>query len=222
MAKKYNRYIIDGHSVNGSTTIIGHTISKQLAYWRGKVGNAKADEISNESKLFGDKVHKIIEAYINGQELVLTKPFDIILQNFKLITEGWEFIEVEKEVLNKEYKYGGTVDIICKIDGKLALVDVKTGNLYDNKEMAQLASYDMCLNGIELHKILQLDKDIMGWELLDKRLDNRDYVAFLAYKIIMDHQIGVKDKEMNEDIQGLYKLLQKLLSNDGSKKWTTN
>ncbi len=218
MAKKYNRYIIDGHSVNGSTTIIGHTISKQLAYWRGKVGNAKADEISNESKLFGDKVHKIIEAYINGQELVLTKPFDIILQNFKLITEGWEFIEVEKEVLNKEYKYGGTVDIICKIDGKLALVDVKTGNLYDNKEMAQLASYDMCLNGIELHKILQLDKDIMGWELLDKRLDNRDYVAFLAYKIIMDHQIGVKDKEMNEDIQGLYKLLQKLLSNDGSKK----
>lgn len=218
MAKKYNRYIIDGHSVNGSTTIIGHTISKQLAYWRGKVGNAKADEISNESKLFGDKVHKIIEAYINGQELVLTKPFDIILQNFKLITEGWEFIEVEKEVLNKEYKYGGTVDIICKIDGKLALVDVKTGNLYDNKEMAQLASYDMCLNGIELHKILQLDKDIMGWELLDKRLDNRDYVAFLAYKIIMDHQIGVKDKEMNEDIQGLYKLLQKLLNNDGSKK----
>lgn len=197
MAKKYNRYIIDGHSVKGATTIIGHTTSKQLAFWRGKLGNAKADEVSNDGKLFGDKVHKIIEAYINGQTLTLEKPFDVILENFKLITEGWEFIETEKELLNKEHMYGGTADLICKIDGKLTLCDLKTGGLYDNKELCQLASYDMCLDGVEQHKILQLDKDLMSWEVLDKRLNSFDYITFFAYQIVMAHQTG---EEYNKEI----------------------
>jgi len=192
MGKKFNRYIIDGKSVPGVTTIIGHTTSKQLAYWRGKLGNAKADKVSDEGKLFGDKVHKIVEAYINGQKLTLQKPFDDILENFQNVTKGWEFVETEKELLNKEHMYGGTADLIAKIDGKLALVDIKTGGLYDNKELVQLAAYDMCLEGIELYKILQLDKDTNSWELLDKRLDQKDYDAFFAYKLIFEHQKGGK------------------------------
>jgi hypothetical protein len=191
MAKKYNRYIIDGHNVPGVTTILGHTSSRQLAFWRGKLGNAEADRVSDEGKHFGDKVHKIIEAYIGGQKLTLEKPFDDILENFKNITKGWEFVETEKELLNKEHMYGGTVDLICKIDGKLAMCDLKTGGLYDNKENVQLAAYDMCFP-CELHKILQLDKDTMSWELLHKRLDKKDYDAFLAYKLIMEHQKGGK------------------------------
>ena len=191
MAKKYNRYIIDGHSVPGVTTIIGWTSSRQLGYWRGKLGNQKADEVSDEGKNFGSKVHSIIEAHLAGQKATLTKPFDAILENFKNVTKGWEIVETEKELLNKEYMYGGTCDLLVKIDGELTLVDIKTGGLYDNKELAQLAGYDMCLK-VEKHGILQLDKDTTLWEFLPRRLGKVDYDAFLAYKTIMEHQKGTK------------------------------
>jgi hypothetical protein len=191
VAKKTNKYIINGTSVPGVTTIIGYKVSRQLCYWYGKNGTKKCSEISDEAKHFGDKVHTIIGGYISGQALKLDGELQDILDNFKLVTEGWKWLESEKVLLNDEFMYGGTADAICEIDGVKTLVDVKTGGLYDGQETVQLSAYMKCLPDVKQARILHLDKETNAWEVLHQETDGV-FEVFQAFKKIYDYETGRK------------------------------
>lgn len=185
MAKKTNKYIVDGQSVPSVTTITGMIAKPQLYYWYGKHGNEKCKEILDASAEFGSKVHSLIEQTTKGQKVTLDNQFKDIIHNFELVTKDWEWLRFEEVLINKEHMYGGTADAVAKIGGKTCLVDFKTSSAVYPEHYIQVAAYEACLPEVEDCYILHLDKDTNGWELLHAKTEGL-FDVFLAAKKIYD------------------------------------
>jgi hypothetical protein len=54
-----------------------------------------------------------------------------------------EFIAVEQRVLNPSAMYAGTFDFLAKVNGRVALGDIKSGR-FKQSHILQLAAYSMC------------------------------------------------------------------------------
>ncbi len=76
-----------------------------------------------------------------------------------------EFVESEKCVYSESLFLGGKLDIICIIDGKKWLVDVKTGSGIYPEHFAQMAGYDFMLKEMKEHE------DIEGYIVLNIKKD---------------------------------------------------
>lgn len=76
-----------------------------------------------------------------------------------------EPILVEQLLINRDLKYLGKVDLYAKVDGKPTVVEIKTGNVYD-EYYVQLAAYQKLVNtpyGI----IVQVKEDLEEHEQKD-------------------------------------------------------
>lgn len=192
MAKKINQYFDDrGNKLPSVTQILGVIAKPQLMYWYGKNGNEKCKKILDEAGEFGGRVHTLIEQTIKGQKVTLDGKFTDIIENFKLITHGWEFIEFEKVLINEKDGWGGTADAIVQIDGVKALVDFKTSGAIYNEHYLQVAAYMECLPECTHAYIVHLDKETNGWEIVEAKTDGL-YPVFMAAKVIYDYQKGGK------------------------------
>jgi hypothetical protein len=96
----------------------------------------------------GTLVHKTLEQIIKGENPSL--PVHDEARNAVQRFIDWrdenkvEFLMSEQPVYSKKYKYAGTLDFICKINGKLMVGDIKTSNQIYKVEMgAQMAAYKM-------------------------------------------------------------------------------
>ena len=75
------------------------------------------------------------------------------------------FKESEKNVYSEKMWLGGIVDVVCEIDGKTWIADIKTGSGIYPEHFWQMAAYDMCLEEMGLypemtgHIVLNLKKD---------------------------------------------------------------
>lgn len=92
-------------------------------------------------------------------------------ENFKLwsANRGIEFLEAEKRVVSEEFRFGGTLDILCRIDGVLSLVDIKTAKSLYPEFIVQVSAYGKALREqesveIEKYHLLQLSKDGGGYQ----------------------------------------------------------
>lgn len=83
----------------------------------------------------GTQVHKAIEDYCKGEEVNTDE-----VRGFKFLQKNYGFEVVENEkmlLLNFDGKYyGGRFDMIFKINGKLALADIKTTSTLDKEYLA--------------------------------------------------------------------------------------
>lgn len=57
-----------------------------------------------------------------------------------------ELVALEYHVYNDEQKYAGTIDIVCRINGKLWIIDIKTSAAIQETYYLQLASYRKAWN----------------------------------------------------------------------------
>jgi len=57
-----------------------------------------------------------------------------------------ELIATEYHLFSDEHQYAGTTDIICRIDGKIWLIDIKTSNSIHTSYNLQLAAYAKAWN----------------------------------------------------------------------------
>jgi hypothetical protein len=80
--------------------------------------------------------------------------------------------------------FGGTLDLLIEIDGKIYLLDFKTSNHPSYKYFLQLAAYRYILKyyyGIEIYGcgIIKLNKKVIEFEeyIIDK--SNQDYEEFM-------------------------------------------
>ncbi len=64
-----------------------------------------------------------------------------------------KFLESEKRLYSKKYWIAGTCDFICKIDGKVWLGDIKTGNAIYPEHFAQCAGYQLMIEENKLYEI---------------------------------------------------------------------
>lgn len=108
----------------------------------GKTAHRKK---SGEASQIGKMVHQWIEDYIAGKN-----PTALVHAQAKKSVEQflqWEkdhkvkFLESERIIYSKEYKYAGTLDFICEYEGKKWLGDFKTSSGIWDEYWIQTAAY---------------------------------------------------------------------------------
>ena len=115
----------------------------------------------------GTLAHKWIEDWINGENPAPDPLTDHMTVNFVKWAEenDVEFIEAEKKVYSRTHWYAGTLDFLCKMNGKTYLGDFKTSNgIYDDY-FYQTSAYQLALQELEPdlhidgHVIINCKKD---------------------------------------------------------------
>jgi len=104
------------------------------------------EEISGKAKENGSLVHDACEKLLNGIEIPLK---DYPLRAKKALLSFFEWYNTtspkalitEQMVASKQFKYAGTLDLVCTIGGKRVLVDFKTnkGAIYKSNFWQLLA-----------------------------------------------------------------------------------
>lgn len=128
------------------TTVLDVLPSKDLDYWRDKVGANIADQVAREAAVSGTKVHNVIEDL--SEQLIETgvANFDWLDDNGykKLKAHEWEgvlrFVEfynsyveeiilTEQKLTNNRLFTGGTIDLVAKVKGLgVGVIDHKFSN----------------------------------------------------------------------------------------------
>lgn len=105
-----------------------------------------------EAADIGTKVHEWCELYVRAKIAgkkgqIPDMPEDKAVQIGVNAFLDWErankvkFLSTERLLYSKKHDYVGTLDIEAMVNGKLALVDLKTGNSLYNTVLAQTAAY---------------------------------------------------------------------------------
>ena len=136
----------------------------------------------------GTCVHSMCEAWVKGDDplLVLEKALEEETVNDKTTFraqaasaysafEFWckgtqlEIVDCEVAVISETHRYGGTLDFIGKLNGKLVLGDFKTSNGVWPEYLCQLAAYAKAYEETTGHKIDG------GYHLLRFSKENGDF-----------------------------------------------
>lgn len=93
----------------------------------------------------GTYIHNWIEAYSQGEspELPVNKKLLKTIEDFKAFwdSKDIEVIHAERPVCSLKHYLAGIPDLICKVDGKLTIMDWKTGSGIYPEMFLQLAAY---------------------------------------------------------------------------------
>ena len=167
VAKAHTRYYLkDETLVPGATTVTGLLNKPALVKWANNLGLQGIDSTKYVDKAasIGTLIHALVEAHITGKQADLTEysPLEVeMAQNGFNKYLDWEKqhkiepIFNEKSFVSEKYKYGGTLDFYCKVDGKYTLVDFKSGKGIFNEYFLQVSSYANLLKENK-HKVEQI------------------------------------------------------------------
>jgi hypothetical protein len=127
---------------------------KKYEEWLKNMGRS-ADYIVKKAAEDGTKVHEMVEQYLNGNPLNFLdknnnpKYEPEIWKMFLKFVEFWEtynpkLIETEVHLFSDELEVAGTCDLICEIEGKTWLIDLKTSNMMHETYPIQTSVYGQC------------------------------------------------------------------------------
>jgi len=151
------------------TTMLQKTqsLEKQQSLQNWKDQEIAADYITQQAALIGSETHKMIENYLNGEE---------INEKFRLLSEAHftnllPFVDkindihgIELRLYSDKMKLAGTSDCIAEYDGKLSIIDYKTKRSNQREEwltdhFIQATSYGAMfkeLTGIKVEQVVIL------------------------------------------------------------------
>ena len=163
-SKYVNRF---GQFVPRVTEILSFdgSATESLMGWANSLGfkRIRYSDARNEAANIGTIGHNAIEDFLRGESLDYTNMVVRAFQQWYMsitIKHKFEVISMEESLVCDWF--GGTYDLLCKINGKVFLVDFKTSNHITYKYFMQLAAYIYMLNqkGIKVDGciILQLSK----------------------------------------------------------------
>lgn len=147
-----------GIQVPRVTEILKHIGDKSsLCGWANYLGfkNINYDDLLSSYSIIGDFAHKKIELYINNENKNINIPNNLYNMGTNAFSgfKSW-FDDVvsnnEVEVIYSEYtivgsQYGGTIDLLMKIDNKVYLIDFKTSSQVRFEYILQLCAYKRLL-----------------------------------------------------------------------------
>jgi hypothetical protein len=119
--------------------------------WLKNVG-MNASQILKEAGEIGSNVHAAIDQYVKtGQLNYLSDDGKELFkwEEWELVCKAMEFFTIHKpEIITHEFSfacdelgYGGTIDMICKINGETWLIDYKSSNGVYESHYLQIAAY---------------------------------------------------------------------------------
>ena len=155
-----------------SVTWIAGFYPKGIAFykWLADKGWDESEAIKQAAGDKGSKVHLALEDLLAGEEVKIDSQYmnksTGLLEELKpeeyeaLLSFAEWFKETKPEIISSEivlfsekHGYAGTVDFICRIDGKLYIVDFKTGqNIWPEYEL-QVSAYKEALKETKIDAI---------------------------------------------------------------------
>jgi len=220
-------YWINDEFVPATTEILGVAGPVEYglrSFWQNNSAS-DANTIVEQAKEFGSLVHNSIERLLLGDTINLealssTMPF--YKKDFKkhmMSFYDWfhafkpdlNSIKTEQVVGSKKYKFGGTVDLYCKKDGKAWIIDFKTSSgIYLSHKM-QLAAYKIAYEeytGKKIDKVAILrtgSRHKAGYEFKEIEENHKDaflniYQVYLAMnngKIPQPPEVVVYPEELS-------------------------
>lgn len=158
-AKVHTVYrLADGTKVPGVTTVLGVINKPQLVKWANNLGLQGIDSTTyvDATARIGTLAHEMIQEYLGGPEWdrsAFTREEIDTAENAVLSFYEWErqtghkmeTVAIEMPVVSETFGYGGTVDWLGYIDGKLWLVDIKTSKGLFPEHEYQVSAYDRAL-----------------------------------------------------------------------------
>ena len=140
--RNLERHLVEGvryYGVDDSTmypsvtSIISFINRKKFAEWRARVGNEEANRKSKHGTTRGTRLHTVFEEYMANRDYESLEEYQIPLIQlmFKaakphLDTRFNNVYQQETKMCSHKLQLAGTVDLICEVDGELAIVDFKT------------------------------------------------------------------------------------------------
>ena len=143
----------EGKVVPGVSTIVNQLDKPYLINWANKLGleGIESSKLVGMAQDIGTLAHHMIECNLTGRSYELdeqapdiinaaSKAFDSYA-DWGAVQDNLQVIAVEEKVVDEEWQYGGTLDLVCDIGGRRTLVDFKTGSgiYFGNK--VQVAAY---------------------------------------------------------------------------------
>tara|TARA_Y100000310_G_scaffold336960_1_gene422819 strand:- start:2554 stop:3222 length:669 start_codon:yes stop_codon:yes gene_type:complete len=151
--KRHHVYkTLDGKRVPGTTTICGVLDKPALVYWANNLGmeGIKVREYVDTLAGIGTLTHSRVQCYFEKTEPDMSEysKADIDLSdNAMLSFYAWakdrkfQDVQCEMPLVSESLRYGGLLDIYCKLDNLWTIIDIKTGKgLYPDHTL-QLAGY---------------------------------------------------------------------------------
>ena len=173
--KIHTQYILNtGDKVPGVTTVLGILDKPNLLRWAWNCGKNGVDYLKERDKAadIGTITHLLILNHFKGTTPDLSEysQHDISLANncMKSFYE-WEKqhklepLFVESVWVSDIYGFGGTPDFVGSVDGKLEIIDYKSGSGIYNNYLYQVSAYrqlakEQNLN-VERARILRIGRD---------------------------------------------------------------
>lgn len=178
-----------GVRLPGITTLIGLRDKPALVPAANKLGLQGIDSVAHwkELAIIGRCVHEMIHDDLVGREFngkdYTPRQIDKAENGFIKYLE-WkkgkviEPILLEKPLVSEEYQFGGTLDIYARVDGRLELIDAKSGSGIWPEHWLQLAGLSLILKEhgyeIEARRVLNISRDESEDFLEDVRLGPPD------------------------------------------------
>ena len=171
----------------------------------------KHREYKEDAATIGGLIHKWIQGYIEFQlgatDKEPEKPIDEAIKNGVKAFLHWEqenklkYLFAEKKIFSKKYNYAGTCDLIAELNGKLSVIDFKTGSGPWYEHAIQISAYRQALQEelkmkIKERWILKVDKETGKFHAHKATLHKEDFKCFLALlEIYRRHRLGILTKE---------------------------
>jgi len=175
----------EGQRVAGVTTILGILAKPALIHWAWNLGLKGEDyrKVRDTAGSIGTIAHYLVECDLRGIEPDLgdyskndiekaTTAFGAFL-DFKK-AHNLKPIELELALVSEKYKYGGSIDCYCELDGKLTLLDFKTSKGVYPGMRCQVAAYKNLMkeHGYKVEQVDLLRIDKVSGEFHHHKLDN--------------------------------------------------
>ncbi len=129
------------------TTMIGSVLHKGEGFEKWLGDNPSYDiacEKRDKAAVLGTLVHDQCEKLLHGETIVEMQDKSVIKRLMSFTEWHKEYkpdvAVTELKLVHPDVPYSGTPDIVCYINGKLHMVDIKTGNPYETHQL-QLSCY---------------------------------------------------------------------------------
>ena len=181
--------------------------------WLKKVRYSAKFNVKKSSEE-GTQVHEMVESYLNGEELNFLNStghpqYDPdVWMMFLRFVEFWEtyepkLIETEVHLFSDELKVAGTCDLICEIDGKLWLLDLKTSNHVQPTYELQTAVYGQCYK--ECYG-KQIDNYGILWLKSAKRKLNKEKMSGKGWEVVTSERTFEENIDIFKTVKRLFDL----------------
>ena len=115
------------------TSVISFVNGHKFVEWRKRVGEEEANRKTKHATTRGTKLHRVFEVYLqNGDYQSLAEYKTPLIEmmfkaaKFYVDTRLDNIYQQETPMFSDKLCLAGTVDLICEVDGELAIVDFKT------------------------------------------------------------------------------------------------